>query len=76
MSTNRLALVVSAATTLFTTAAPAKITKVQINTPPNDYAFGEYEIPGVGKYERIAGTACSSWTWARAKTSLTACVDT
>jgi len=70
VSTNRLALVVSAATTLFTTAAPAKITKVQINTPRNDYAFGEYEIPGVGKYERIAGVAYGEVEPADAKNSV------
>ena len=37
--------------------AQARITKIQILTPPKTIAFGGYSFPGVGQYEVITGIA-------------------
>ena len=39
------------------TDAQARITKIQILTPPKTIAFGGYSFPGVGQYEVITGIA-------------------
>jgi hypothetical protein len=63
LSVRALALPIGLATVLAASAlaapsiAEARITKIQITSPPKTIAFGGHSFPGIGQYEVITGIA-------------------